>query len=261
MKVCEKDLEKVCEFQKEKDKFYLLSLIATDVNSLLYSDLENYIVGRSEIGYPTWIWTKNGISSDKYMELKFVLEEFLVNGKNEFTCKRELYDLLSRDYPSSDFFEMGFLTCHKLIKPKFLSGIFVLPNYADKVTLAEYFREYDKEIFDRNTKSQREALEEVEVFLREKRIYVLKNSSLEIVSMAGFSTLNDLAKITYVYTPKEERRKGYCQSLIYQLSKKLMDDGYLPLLYTDYHYLASNRAYQSVGYEEKGVLINFVIER
>ena len=33
-------------------------------------------------------------------------------------------------------------------------------------------------------------------------------------------------------------------------------DGLKPLLYTDYSYPASNKAYINAGYEDKGILIN-----
>ena len=31
----------------------------------------------------------------------------------------------------------------------------------------------------------------------------------------------------------------------------------IPLLYSDYNYIASNKAYINVGYENQGVIINF----
>ena len=79
--------------------------------------------------------------------------------------------------------------------------------------------------------------------------------------MAGYSTVGDSAKITHVFTPQEERNKGFCQYLIYSLSKKLLDEGYKPLLYTDYSYASSNRAYQNVGFIDEGILINFSIKK
>ena len=40
-----------------------------------------------------------------------------------------------------------------------------------------------------------------------------------------------------------------------------LDDGLKPLLYTDYSYIASNKAYINAGYEDKGILINFSCSR
>ena len=260
MKITGKDYEKVTDFQKEKDKFYLLSIIATAENPLLYSDLETYVVGRSEVGYPTWIWTRDDISPDKIMELETVLEHYLVEGENKFTCKKELYNLLEKEYETSSYFEMGYLSCKEPINPLKGKGIFVRPNYSDKVTLAEFWRANEKEMNGKDI-SQSEALETVEGWLEGKQFYVLKDSRGEVVCMAGYSTIGNLAKITHVFTPKEERGKGYCKNLIYSLSKKLIEEGLKPLLYTDYHYKASNKAYQDVGFQDEGILINFTINR
>ena len=86
---------------------------------------------------------------------------------------------------------MGFLTCNQLIKPS-KQKIFVRPNYADVTTLVDYWIRNEKEMD-------------------------------KIVCMAGYSTFDDIAKITHVYTPNEERGKGYCKSIIYNLTKKLLE--------------------------------------
>ena len=41
------------------------------------------------------------------------------------------------------------------------------------------------------------------------------------------------------------------------MTNKLLDNGLVPLLYTDYNYPPSNKAYINAGYEDKGILINF----
>ena len=260
MKIRKEELSQVEPFQKEKEKFYLLSVIATGEDPLLYSDNENYIVGRSEVGYPTWIWTIDNLKPEKVEEIKEVLENYLVEGENKFTCKKELYDLLSKEYDTKDYFEMGFLSCKEQIEPPKVEGKFTKPSYGDKVTLAEYWRDNNKELYKKYI-SQMEALEEVERWLDSEKFYVWKDTTGEAVCMAGYSTIDDLAKITHVFTPKEERGKGYCKNLIYSLSKQLMEEGKKPLLYTDYQYQASNKAYQAVGYEEGGILINFSIHK
>ena len=187
------------------------------------------------------------------------MKKVFVDGENKVTCKKEFYNLLKDKYLPSVELEMGVLTCEEPIKPLKGEGVFERPNHIDKVTLAEYWRNNVKEM-DQKTISQREALEEVESWLEGKKFYVLRDSSGEIVSMAGYGIIDDLAKITHVFTPKEERRKGYCQFLIYSLSKQLIEEGYKPVLYTDYQYEASNRAYQKVGFQDKGTLMNISIQ-
>lgn len=258
MKIKGEDLKQIKNFQQEKDKFYLLSVIALSSSPLMYSDLENYIIGRSETRYPTWIWTKDNLSEEKTDEITKILDKYLISGANKFTCKKELYDKLSKKYSTKDYFEMGYLTCKEVVKPSQRKGIFVRPNYADKVTLAEFIRNNTKEIENKEI-SQQEALEQAEQFISGKEFYVLKNNKGDLVSMAGYSVIDGSAKISHVYTAKEERGKSYCKNLIYELTKKLLNEGYKVLLYTDYHYQPSNVAYKKVGFEDEGILINFTI--
>ena len=75
--------------------------------------------------------------------------------------------------------------------------------------------------------------------------------------MVKYKVSNGLAKLNHVYTPDEERRKGYAANLIYAVTKDMLEKGYGPLLYTDYNYLPSNKSYMNVGYVHTGVLINF----
>ena len=90
-----------------------------------------------------------------------------------------------------------------------------------------------------------------------KVFYVWKDNDNKIVCTAVLKTNLQFARINHVYTPVDERCKGYAKNLIYVLTNKAIEDGFIPVLYTDFNYPASNRAYMSVGYEDVGVLINF----
>lgn len=261
MRVKQEDLKKLKEFLKDKDKFFVLAQIIKENDSKLYSDLETYIIGQSSELYPTWVWSIDNLPKEKLIELKKDLKEFITQPENnKFTAKKELYNLLEKEYDAYDYFEMGFLTCDEVVKPSKGKGIFVRPNYVDKVSLSEYWRDNVEELYHKKI-TQKEALEEAERWLEEKKTYVLKDSKGEIVAMAAYTTLDDYAKITHVFTPKEERGKGYCQYLVYSLSKLLLEEGYKLLLYTDYKYKASNTAYKNVGYKDQDILINFKIKR
>lgn len=260
MRIKPEQLKEIELFNQDREKFYVLSLIATGEDPLMVSDLENYVIARSDVGFPTWIWTKDNLPKEKLEEVEQQLEQYFESGENKFTSKKEVYDYLKKKYELQNELEMGFLLCKETTKPEKGKGIFVKPDYSDKVTLAEYWRDNVKEMYKKQI-TQWEALEEIESWLEEKKFYVLKDSMGEIVSMAGYGLVDNLAKITHVYTPKEERRKGYCQYLIYSLSKKLLEEGYTPILYTDYQYEASNRAYQKVGFKDVGTLMNFSIEK
>ena len=49
--------------------------------------------------------------------------------------------------------------------------------------------------------------------------------------------------------------------MVYELTKKIMNAGYIPVLYTDQNYPNSNKAYANVGYVNRGTLINFSCDK
>lgn len=258
MKINNLEIKNLKGFLKEKDLFYILGKISASDESALYSDLDSYLIGQSAKKLPIWIWSKENISKDKLFELKKDLDKLLEKGQNKITSKKELYELLNNDYNLDDYFEMGYLSCDKVIKPDNKNGIFVRPNYSDVITLANYWIANEKEM-DKLEISMNDAIEEAQSWIDSKTFYVLKDNTGKIVCMAGYSLLDDIAKITHVYTPPEERGKGYCKSLIYSLTKKLLEEKYTPMLYTNYNYPASNKSYKGVGFEDKGILINYKI--
>lgn len=71
------------------------------------------------------------------------------------------------------------------------------------------------------------------------------------VSMAGFSgrTPNGI-RVAWVYTPPEDRGKGFAGACVAALSQRLLDDGRkFCFLYTDLANPVSNHVYQKIGYE------------
>jgi uncharacterized protein len=55
--------------------------------------------------------------------------------------------------------------------------------------------------------------------------------------------------VSFVYTPKDKRRRGYASSLVAKLSQKILDEGkQFCTLYTDLSNTTSNSIYQRIGY-------------
>ena len=50
------------------------------------------------------------------------------------------------------------------------------------------------------------------------------------------------------------RRHHYAEHLVYQVSGIIEENGYLPMLYTDADYVASNACYEKIGYILRGKL-------
>lgn len=247
-------------FQNDKYKFFLILQNLGSETLELYSDEENYVLCRGGIKWPTWIWTKDNFDITLLPEIEEAINLYRLDVDTRFTCKKELYDLLKNDnYENLGdyYFEMGYLVCKETIKPKEVDGKCVLATEKDKDILTEFIYNESREISDVKALSYEEAQADVEKRLSLGTYYVWKNKDNKIVSQAFYRLIDGNANISGVRTLIEERRKGYAANLIYHLTNKILEEGNIPLLYTDYNYLPSNQAYKSVGYEDKGILINF----
>ena len=257
MVVEENTIEKLLETNHEKDKFCPILLISQTFQSTIYSDLNNYIIAREMPGYTIWIWTKDNIRDEKIKEISMTLKEHYLDINNSSIIgKKELYEKLKNQMNLNNYFEIGFLKCKNVISNPNEYVTFIRANYGDKTTLAKYWIDYCDEMFNRKLELN-DALIEVEEWLEEENFYVIKNNQGKIVAMAKYRSIDNIAEITHVYTPKEERGKGYCKNIVYYLTNMLLKMKQTPVLYTDYYYEASNKAYKKVGYSIEDNLIRF----
>ncbi len=248
------------EFQKDKYKFFLILQNLPSPELELYSDEENYIICRGSKKYPTWLWTKDNFDKSILKEIEEVMDLYRLDIDTRFTCKKELYELLKKDNFSSlgdYYFEMGFLTCNKTIKPKETDGYMDIATVDDKEILSKFIYNESREISDVKELSIEEATKTFLQRLENGNYYVWKNKDNNIVSQAFYKVIEGNAKVSGVYTPVEERKKGYAANLIYNLTNKALKEGNYVSLYTDYHYIPSNKAYKNVGYIDEDILINF----
>lgn len=254
------------EFQKDKYKFNIILKNLASPELDLYSDEEDYIICRGSRNWPTWIWTKDNFNISKISELEELIKKYLTdNEKDKFTCKKELYEILcEREFSNlnkDDYFEMGFLICRETKKPKHCDGILSKPNEKDIETLIKYWYDDNREMNSAKPITIEQAKKDVDEFMKDDNFYLLRNAESKIVCMASYHVTEEQAKISHVYTPVEERKRGYAANLIYFMTNDILQKGLVPLLYTDYNYIPSNKAYINAGYEPEGILINFSCSR
>lgn len=251
------------EFLKEKEKFSLFYRMLNSKEKLFYTDHDSYLVGQGNKNFPVWVWTKENLSKDKLVELLKVLDEnYLLQDETELVCKLELYDYLRQYYETSNYLEMGFLLCRKLNDVELVEGYVDTLKPSERDLLVKYWQDDYKEMSKGKELSLEEAYEEVDKWLSgEKTMFAYRNKDGKPVSLAGYGEDYGIAKVTHVYTPKEERCKGYCSTLVYLLTKELLEKGLTPVLYTDYSYAPSNHTYKKVGYEDQGVLVSCKVKK
>lgn len=250
-------------FLEDQNKFSLILQNLSSPDLELYSDEESYIFCRGNRQWPVWIWTKDNFDGEKIGEIKTGIFRYLIEGQRvKFTCKKEIYALLAESFDKicpEDYFEMGFLLCQETKKPRECDGKLDIPRSEEREILAKYWYEDCKEMEGVEPVPMERAQAAVDSLLEKGSLLILRNAEDKIVCMANYNITGEQARVSTVYTPPQERRKGYAANLIYHITNRLLADGKVPLLYTDYHYVPSNQAYKNVGYQDMGVLINFYL--
>ncbi len=96
--------------------------------------------------------------------------------------------------------------------------------------------------------------------IQNQDVFIWMNDSGQEVAlnMRTRPTKNGVA-ISFVYTPKEARGKGYASAVVAQTSQRMLDSGKkFCMLYTDIHNPTSNSIYQKIGYNEIATSKNFI---
>jgi len=122
------------------------------------------------------------------------------------------------------------------------------PNQSDDALLREWRAAFS---IDAEGMDPGQAREAAALPLPKSRRLLLWDVERTAVSMAGFAgpTPNGI-RVAWVYTPPENRGKGFAGACVAALSQKLLDDGRkFCFLYTDLANPISNHVYLKIGYE------------
>ena len=209
-------------FEKEKEKFYILHELFINNHPSIKTDNKSFVVGK-ESNNKIWVWTKENIEEEKLIEVQKIIEE-----------------------------ELSF-KCYELNEVEKAVGFIEKSNYGDKLPLARLCQESYHELSGQDI-PMTEALTIAEAWIDDDNFYVWKLEDGKIVATAKFEQKKDIEIITQVFTLKEERGKGFCKSLIYEITKIIQSENRIPVLYTDYLNEISNHIYEKLGYKDFGYL-------
>ena len=246
--------------ENDKYTFFVLRRIIDNPCRLLLSDHEKLILCYTENPYPVWIWTPYDSSAEE-MDRAYSLarENGLLDGKHHFNVKYELAEHFIRR-ASQDGGKMSITLnmfaydCLNPIKPDVTADGGLHKCTPDDIgDLAEIIDLFQKELnIDR--KSHAENLRDAEDRINAGTVYMWKDEQGHNVASCKYYPKGDMASVGLVYTHPEFRRKHYAQNLVYQVTVKVKEAGYVPMLYTDADYVASNSCYEKIGYVLRGKL-------
>lgn len=127
-------------------------------------------------------------------------------------------------------------------------GVFRLATLEDIPILKHWGYDFDSMVF--GTSSMEGIVESLHNKITNELLYVLEVEG-NIVSMAAKSRpLKTCLTVSYVYTPLEERRKGYASRVVELLTDEVLKEYQYATLYTDLSNPTSNSIYQQIGYKK-----------
>ncbi|MDY0404338.1 GNAT family N-acetyltransferase [Virgibacillus sp. 179-BFC.A HS] len=90
----------------------------------------------------------------------------------------------------------------------------------------------------------------VAMFLKEREVFLWEDKGKPVSMMKKSRPTKNGVTVSLVFTPKEERKKGYARTLVTAISRELLKDFAFCVLYTDMMNPTSNKIYREIGYEK-----------
>ena len=246
--------------ETDKYTFFVLKRIMGGACKLLLSDHERLILCFTGHPFPVWIWTADDASEEE-MEQAYRLakENDLLDGKHHFNIKYSLAEYLIRR-SAEDGSELKIITnmfaydCLDPVRPDTeADGGIYRCEMKDLEELVDFLDSFHKElsIDQKDISGYREDAVE---FIQTGNMYLWKDAQRYSVASCKYAPTGDMASINLVFTRPAYRRKHYAENLVYQVTMKVKEAGYVPMLYTDADYVASNACYEKIGYVLRGKL-------
>lgn len=255
--VDERDFKKL---ENDKYTFFVLRRIIGGKCELLMTDHERIIICFTGKPFPVWIWTPDDVSKEE-MEKAYQIaaEHSLLNGEHRFNLKYDLAKFFMEKAAEdgktlSVSTNMFAYDCLNLIEPaKMADGSIYRCSSEDLDEVVDFIDLFHKEI-GIDQKDRDGYRMDAEAFIDTGNMFLWKDEQGNNVASCKFAANGDMASINLVFTRPEFRRKHYAENLVYQVTKLAMDAGYIPMLYTDADYIASNACYEKIGYVLRGKL-------
>ncbi len=246
--------------EDDKYTFFVLGRIMGGECELLLSDHESLIICFTCSPFPVWIWTRDGASEaemDKaYQTSK---ENGLIDGKHSFNLKYELADYFIKRSAADGIdlsisINMFAYDCLNPIAPTGISdGAIHRCEEADLTELVDIIDLFHKEIgIDQQDRAGYTA--DAKANIEKGRTFFWTNADGKNVASCKYDPNGEMASVNLVYTREDARRKHYAENLVYQVTMLAREEGFVPMLYTNADYVASNACYEKIGYVLRGKL-------
>lgn len=141
--------------------------------------------------------------------------------------------------------------CKKVIKPKNVHGKLIKAELRYLDIVSEFWEGFVFDCFGISIKIEKQ-ISSVKSMIESGNLYLweVDNIICGMVNIAHKSP--QYVRINNVYTPIEQRKKGYASAMVAEISSILIKEGLAPMLYADITNNDSNKVYKKIGFIERG---------
>lgn len=126
---------------------------------------------------------------------------------------------------------------------------------ADAPLIAEWFVLFEEEAKLPQTPKE-QVREQVASFIGGREVFVWENEGKVVSMMKKARPTAHGVTVSMVFTPKEERRKGYGRTMVAKVTEELLKEFDFCVLFTDLGNATANKIYQEIGYRQ---IANFAV--
>ena len=244
----------------DRVSFSVLDSILRGPCAILRSDHRRLILCHSTPPYPVWIWTADGLTAEEKEDAWSLTEALCpLSGGARLMMKYELADYFTEraqkaGHKAGISKELLAYDCPSPVKPTRRAAGGLRPcEPGDLTEAAALLTRFCDEVGEHPLPEQT-LLEKTARKIADGALFFWRDPMGRTAACCGWRHNGELATITDVYTLPEFRRRHCAQNLVYELTRRARAAGFLPVLYTNANYPASNACYQQIGYRLRGRL-------
>lgn len=227
----------------------------------IFTNNSSVIICHSNPPYPVWVWCKDANNTCDIQAISDVLSKYfpLNKGYNIIIADDTLSALSKINSDFQNYSVKMELFAYRLDKINEISynfkGQITFVKESELDVVAKLWQDacYEMELIHFDIEFCKN---EVSKKIKNNTLYCLKTEDGEFATLVSKEKTGEYSKISTVYTLPHLRRKGYAINLVHYVTKTILDENLIPILYTNGGYSPSNECYKKIGYYQVGRIFN-----
>ncbi|MCQ6561411.1 GNAT family N-acetyltransferase [Paenibacillus mendelii] len=248
-------------FMSHEARYNLIHLIGErQEGATCFKTVDGRMIYAQSHGHPAWLWLSDDVRSEErcmiMKELAHRIQRTVLPGitGDPKTVKMfaEIYSEAS-GLPYHTRMMMEAYVCPEVNRPVGVQGSLRLASRQDIEVIAAFLAGFSEGAYGVvvDPASQVPAAEQM-VEAGGLYVWMVPGKPVSMANIAHRSPRH--ARINAVYTPPEERHKGFASALVAEMCAVVMRENLEPMLYEDLMNPASNKVYKNIGFVECGTI-------